>query len=125
MAAAEYLYTGGYYESCISRAYYAAFTAVSVLLETRRQRRRGYISYDRTRRRWHVEASHDMVQEDFLQLISRRGDFTTADGNAYGKLRAARDDADYALEGYRREVTESLLMQGRHLVSKIRARVSS
>jgi len=119
LQAAEHLYNGGYYESCISRLYYSVFIAAPVLLEAKVSGGGGRYIRQGRQIGWRVVSKHETAQNDFSTHFVNRGYFTKREGELYVALISAREGADYGLAGYPEGLVRDLLERTRQLVTKI------
>ena len=120
LQAAEVLFSQGLYESCISRAYCAAFTSVSVLPTQKTARK---VINLRTQR---IEWNHNSVHTHFLHEFHRRSRvFTKQEVDCYSQLKIERENADYATGQLNPRRVERLLIRTRELLVKIRDMVEN
>ncbi len=104
---ARFLFEHGYYNDCVSRAYYAVYHAIIGVLAVKRKI---------VRDRW----DHTVLHRAFLDNLCKGGfSFNKTDSNTVSELLAERINADYSLSTLRKKDTEILLTLAEKLVNKI------
>ena len=104
---ARFLFENGYYNDCVSRAYYAVYHAIIAILAVKRKI---------VRDRW----DHTVLHRAFLDNLCKGGfPFSKTDSNTVSTLLAERINVDYSLSTLRKKDTEILLTMAEKLVNKI------
>ena len=104
---AQFLFESGYYNDCVSRAYYAVYHAIIAILAVKRKI---------VRDRW----DHTVLHRAFLDNLCKGGfPFSKTDSNTVSTLLAERINVDYSLSTLRKKDTEILLTMAEKLVNKV------
>lgn len=105
--AARFLFENGYYNDCVSRAYYVIYHSTIALLA---------IKKNMVRDRW----DHTELHKALLDSFCKKGFLLNArDGETFSELKSFRNDSDYEMKSLNKRVTEKLLNKAMDLVEKI------
>ena len=103
---ARFLFENGYYNDCVSRAYYGIYHAIIAILAVNRKI---------VRDRW----DHTVLHRAFLDNLCKGGfSFNKTDSDTFYELMTKRREADYHLVVFNKNTCQNLLEKAEKLVSK-------